>query len=390
VIDLLDLLLWLCLLPTIGGTVYTVLVAAVVVRYMRRGRRHPPADSGFLPPVTILKPICGLEKDLKTRIRTACRQRYPAYQVVLPVQNADDPAIPLLREIEAEFGSERASVVVHDVSVGPNGKVNNLLGGLAAARHDIIVISDSDVELRPDYLASIVAPLADPRVGLVNTLFATRGAGRWYEKMELLSLNADFIPSVVFAEVTGAAGFCLGPSVAVRRSTLDAIGGFEALSQYLAEDYELGRRIWTRGLKVALVPYVVDVVLDLPDWRTWWRHQVYWDQNTRVANPLGYLATILTRSVPFALLYALLRLADPVGLAVLGAAVAARILGVAAMMHFGFRDREAIRSLPLLPLRDIAGLIVWALAFGQRTVVWRGVTFELRSDGRMMAIGPGG
>ena len=387
---LVELLSWILLIPVVGGSIYSVLVMAVALVYMRRSptllpdSRGSKTPNGFQPPVTVIKPVCGLEKDLKERLRSACLQDYPDYQVVLAVQNPDDPAVPLLREVAQEFGPDRVTLVVHDVSVGPNGKVNNLLGGLAQARHDVLVISDSDVELRPDYLSAIVAPLDDPNVGAVNTLFKTVQAERWFERMELLTLNADFIPSVIFAEVTGAAGFCLGPSIAIRRSTLETIGGFESLSEYLAEDYELGRRVWTAGLKMALVPYVVDITLDLPDRQTWWKHQVYWDLNTRVANPLGFFATVITRSIPFAVVLALLNLGAIWSLGALAGALAARLVSVAVTARFALNDREAIRALALLPLRDMVGLVTWAMALRRKRVVWRGTEFILMRDGRMV------
>jgi ceramide glucosyltransferase len=358
---------------------------ASVLWYLRPRHVQKNARGSYQPPVTLFKPVCGLEKDLKARLRTACQQDYPVYQVIFCVQSADDPTIPMLHEIRQEFGNERVTVVVRDIVVGPNGKVNNLVGGLSEARHDVLVISDSDVVLRPDYLTAIVQPLANPEVGAVNTLFKTTRADRWYEGMEQLTINADFIPSVVFTDITGAAGFCLGPSTAIRRSTLEKIGGLASLSHYLAEDYELGRRIWTSGLKMKLVPYVADVVIDLQRWSQWWSHQVYWDQNTRVANPIGFSLTILTKSVPFALLLVLFRLGDPLSLAILGATVAVRLISIGVMLEYGLRDREALRYLPLLPFRDVVALITWILAFGQRTVVWRGVKFSLRSDGRMVS-----
>ncbi len=388
--DVSSLLAWVFLAPVIGGSIYSVLQLMAVLRYFRprkstRGSSHVPAQA-FRPPVTVLKPVCGLEKDLKERLRTACLQEYPDYQVVYSIQDPADPALPLVREIQAEFGSDRVSVVVEDIRVGPNGKVNNLLGGLRAARHDVLVISDSDVWLTPDYLAVIVAPLADPRTGMVCTPFKARGASRWFEKMELLSYNADFIPSVIFAYLTKAADFCLGPSVALRRSTLDDMGGFEALADYLAEDYEIGRRVTGSGLAMAFPPHLVDVELDIKSASKWWVHQVYWDQNTRVANQAGFFATVLTRSVPFALLFALLTWGDPVGVAVLAAAVALRLATAWATLAWGLRDREGVRSLVWLPLRDCAGLVTWALAFTKQTVVWRDTHYRLTKGGRMIAV----
>ena len=218
------------------------------------------------------------------------------------------------------------------------------------------------------------------------TLFKVTKAERWFEQMELLSINAEFMPDVIFAEVTGASNSCLGPSLAISRGTLDRIGGLESLADYLVEDYELGRRIWTSDMRVALLPYSVDVVVDLQNWHQWWTHQIYWDQNTRLARPGAFFATILVRSVPFALLYAIVRLGDPLSLAVFVGAVGIRIITAAVMLKWGIRDREGLRSLVLLPLRDIVGLLTWGLSFAKRTVIWRGVEFTLTRNGRMVPV----
>ncbi len=386
---LFDILLWGCLIPVIGGSLYALLSMGAALWYAR-GR---PSDVGrggeaFQPPVTILKPVYGLERDLKARLRTACEQDYPEYQVVFCVQDPKDPALQIVTEIQEEFGEARVSIALRSICAGPNGKVNNLLGGLELARHDVLVISDSDIRLRPDYLTAIVAPLADDRVGGVCTLFKNAGAESMYEQLELLSINAEFIPSVLFCEVTGASRFCLGPSVATRQSTLRDMGGLESFAEYLAEDYEIGRRIWTSGRKMVLVPYVVDAMLDLQGWTQWWKHQVYWDQNTRVANPGGFFGTILTKSVPFALLFAILVLGDPLGLAVLAGVVVLRLATTAVILKAGLGDAEGLRCLWLLPLRDLAGLASWLFSYGQRTVIWRDVEYRLTTGGRMVVVAP--
>jgi ceramide glucosyltransferase len=223
----LSILQWMCLIPAIGGSVYAILCLLAVIRFSLRAGDMPADSSQAWPPVSILKPILGLEKDLQANLRSACLQDYPEFQVVFCVQDAHDPAISLLKDIQQEFGPERITVAIGQRQVGPNGKINNLLGGLAHARHDTLVISDSDVFLRRDYLKTIVAPLADPSVGCVWTLYKAVRAESWFEKMELLTLNADFLPNVVFAYVTGASKFCPGSSTALRRSTLKEIGGLE-------------------------------------------------------------------------------------------------------------------------------------------------------------------
>jgi ceramide glucosyltransferase len=376
---------WIFLIPTIGGSVYAILCVLAVVRLRRSRYKKTSTGVPSWPPVTVLKPVHGLEKNQQENLRSACVQDYPEFQVVFSVQDAKDPVIPMLEQIREEFGPERVTVAVETIHAGTNGKINNMLGGLKHARHDVLVISDSDVLLRPDYLRTIVAPLRNPEVGCACTLYKAAGAQTWFEKMELLTLNADFMTNVLFAHVSGASKFCLGASAALHRSTLERIGGLEALSDYLVEDYEMGRRIWRLGKKIEIIPYFVDTIVDLKSPSQWWSHQVYWDQNTRAARPLAFLATALIRSVPFAILYAAARLGDTVGLSVLLGAFPLRIAAAASVLRWGLRDREGLRSLWLLIFRDITSLATWLLAFTKRTTIWRGTSFVLTRDGRLVA-----
>ncbi|MBN1570433.1 MAG: bacteriohopanetetrol glucosamine biosynthesis glycosyltransferase HpnI [Acidobacteria bacterium] len=379
---------WLFLIPTIGGSIFAVLCIWAIFRF----RMHPAGKTGkplkAWPPVTVLKPVHGLEKNQRENLRSCCIQDYPEFQVVFSVQNADDAAIPLLEELQREFGHERITVAIESCRAGTNGKINNMIGGLRHARYDVLVISDSDVLLKPDYLKTIVAPLKDPGVGCACTLYKAVGADKWFEKMELLTLNADFMTNVLFAHVSGASKFCLGASAALHRSTLEQIGGLESLSDYLVEDYEMGRRIWMLGKKVAVVPYFVDTIVDLKSPSQWWDHQVYWDQNTRAARPFAFFATALVRSVPFAVLYAVVRMMDAVGLWTMAGAFTLRIVSAAVVLGWGLRDREGLRSLALLIFRDISSLVTWLLAFTKRTTIWRGTSFVLTRDGRLVAQKP--
>jgi len=373
----------LLLLPVVGGSVYALLCLIAIAVFSRR-----VADTGGerWPAVTLLKPVCGLEKGLEENLRSACLQDHPDYQVVFSVQDPADPALPLLHRVRDEFGPDRVSVVIAEGQPRANGKIHNLVHALRAARHELLAFSDSDVRLAPDFLKAVTAPLRDdPAVGFVCTPYRAVQAGRWFEKLELLSLH-DFMVNVIFAVSTGASAFCLGSSLALRRSTLETIGGLEVLEDYLVEDFELGKRIRALGLRGVLVPYSVDTLVDLPDAEAWWRHQLYWDKNTRFARPKGFFATLIVRPVPFALLFAAWRLFDPLGFGVLAATVALRLATSAGMLAL-LRDREGFRHLPWLVVRDLAGLAIWVLALRRGTVVWRGQRFELSADGRMCPIG---
>lgn len=376
---------WVLLIPVAAGALYHLLCVAAMVRW--RLRKAPPAPSCW-PPVTIVKPVTGLEKNLRENLRSTVMQDYPEFEVVFSVQRRDDPALELLYRIQREFGPERVIVAVDEQRAGANGKINNMLGAMPYVRPPILVISDSDVRLEPGYLKAIVAPLAaDERLGYVCTPYKAVSAERWFEKLELLSLNADFMPSVIFAYETGLSAFCLGASIALRTEMLEKIGGLAALADYLVEDYELGRRIRALGYDYAFVPPVIDTMVDLKTASQWWKHQVYWDQNTRAARPVAFFLTLIIRMVPFALLTALARGLDAFGLAVLTSSLAVRLATAAFLLGWGFGDREGMRALWLLPLRDLAGFGSWLLSFVKGTTHWRGADFILTRDGRLLAKG---
>ncbi|MGB8366332.1 MAG: glycosyltransferase [Rhizomicrobium sp.] len=372
----------ICLAFAACGSVYVLLCVATAAVFRQRMARAVPLTA--LPPATIFKPLYGVDKDLLENLRSACRQDYPGYQVVLSVQRLDDPAIPVMHQILAEFGPERVTLAIAESAAHTNGKIQNLEGAYPFARHDVFVISDSDICLRPDYLRAIVAPLADPAVGCVSTPYRAMNAAYWFEKLELLTMNADFVPNLIFASVAGIVTFGLGASMCFRRKDLEAIGGFAAFGEHLAEDSHMAARLEALGRRVVLAPYFVDMEVDLKSFSQWWEHQLYWDQNTRVVRPAGFFATVVVRSVPFAFLYAILTGLSLAGLGVAGAAVAIRMAGAAFLLRYVLKDREGLAALWLLPLRDLFGLAVWLLAITRCDFMHRGRRFGLLADGRIV------
>lgn len=381
-LPLYQILLGLCVL--LGSACWWgVFVCAL---FFRSRLARADAAPAVWPPVTLLKPVYGLEKKLSANLRSACLQDYPQYQVVYSVQRQDDPALPLLLELQNEFGPEKVAVVRSNANVGVNGKINNLSGALPHARHELLVISDSDVLLRSDFLRRIVAPLADPDVGAVSTFFRGRDAEAWYEQMEQLTLNADHFAMAMLASATGLFDFCFGASTALSKQTLAAIGGFEALGDFLAEDTEMGRRVIGLGKRLVDIPYVVDTTIDLASPAQWWQKQTYWEQNTRVAVPGAFVASLLLRVIPFALVFAAARGWDPLGLWVLGFAALARLVAVVAVLGVALADAGGLRMIWLVPIKDVLSLIWFVRAFAKRRVVWRGVEMALTSDGRLSAL----
>ena len=373
----------------LGGGIATGVacwLSIAVCSFFFRSFESAPSWPGTPPPVTLLKPVCGLEKRLALNLRSACLQDYPEYQVVYSVQRANDPALPILRDLEREFGPQLVSVVIADAIVGLNGKINNLAGALGHARHELLVISDSDALLRPDFLARIVAPLAQPTVGAVSAFFRGCEAYAWYEKIEQLTLNADQFAVAMLAHAVGAVDFCFGASTALSKTTLLEIGGFEGLADFLVEDTEMGRRVAALGKRVVDIPYVVDLTVDLRGPGAWWKKQTYWDQNTKAAAPLAFAASIVLRIIPLSLLFAALRGGDALGAWLVGTAMLVRLLAASAVLGVALKDVRGLPALWLLPFKDVISMVWFVRAFVTRTITWRGTEMSVTRDGRLSSL----
>ena len=322
-----------------------------------------------------------MEKNLAENLATACRQEYPDFEVIYSLQSRSDPALAVVGALSPDQRGDSVHVVVDDRDVGVNGKVNNLYNACSRATGEIFVVSDSDMHLAPDYLRSIVAPIADPEIGIVCTLYRAWRPDGILEALELLTYNSDFVPSMIFAYVTGASVVCPGATMAVSREALDDVGGWKPLANYFVEDYELAKRVTAHGYRVKLIPYIVSMDVDIPSFSVWWRHQVYWDHNTKSVNFPGFFFTLLVRGVPFALLYALF--SGPHGWPILIGTVGIRLVtGVvnAALL----KDRDGFHNIWLLPVRDCFGIFVWLASLFKRHTYWRGKPYILEK-GKMKA-----
>jgi ceramide glucosyltransferase len=375
----------LILLIPVGMAIFFWLTTAVCVAVFLRGRRFSSegrGEDGVSPPVSLMKPVCGVEKGLFSNLSTACGQAYRDYEVLYGLQRGDDPALSVLEKIRAAHPHCKIRIVVDETDVGPNGKVSNLQNLALRAKGEVLVISDSDMFLAPDYLEKIVAPLADPRVGICCTLYRAWRPGNLWEALALLSYNLDFVPSMVFAVVTKSSLACPGATLAMRREVLDEIGGLPPLADYLVEDYELGRRVAQRGYRIHFIPYVAAMGVDLDACRAWWDQQISWDQKTKSANPAGFFSTLLIRGIPFALMYGLAGgpwwgtvLLATTGIRLVTAASNAQLLG----------DSDGLRRIWLLPLRDLLALLIWVAALFKRRTCWKEKAFVLKK-GRLEAV----
>ena len=334
-----------------------------------------------LPAVTILKPLAGSEPFLYENLRSFCAQDYPQFQVVFGVSDAGDPAAAVVRRLIDEFPHADLTLVAGADRTVPNFKVATLLAMAGACKHDVLAIADSDTHVAPDYLRAVAAPLRDPRVGAVTCLYRGRSSGGLASDLGAMMIDDQFIPSVLVAAL-GTIRFCLGATMAVRRTALNAIGGLAALGPYLADDQKLGEFVSRQSSRVALAPCVVEHDVAEPDMRALWAHEVRWGRTSRLARPLGYAGYFLTYPLPLALIYLALSRDLALGLIVFALALALR-LG----LHYAARTalRAHTHDTPwLIPLRDVLGLAEWVASFAGRRVRWRDRLLTVDGAGRIV------
>jgi ceramide glucosyltransferase len=334
--------------------------------------------------VTILKPVKGMDAGSYDNFASFCCQGYAGpLQMVFAAASADDPVIPVIQRLMADFPGHDISLVVNPSIHGPNYKVCNLINAFPRAKHDIIIVCDSDIKVAPDYLQSVVTHFADPQVGLVTSLYRTSNVHGIATALEATGFTAEMIPNVLVARQLEGLTFALGASMAVRREALADIGGFEALASYLADDYQLGNKIHRAGWRIALDPCFVESVVKAENLMTVLSRQLRWARTMRVSRPGGYLASGITLPFPAALLATLLAPSPAAGLAAALLLYGVR-LGVCTLFSRRFvRDGLFPRWLWLLPLRDMLAFFTWALSFSGNRVEWRGSRFVLKPGGKI-------
>lgn len=343
--------------------------------------RAAPRDGEFMPPVSILKPCRGLDVEAYENLASFCRQDYPVYEMLVGVADAADPVIPLVHRLQQEFPDRPIRWFVAP-PLGVNPKVGIMHYLAAQARHDVLVISDSDMRVTPDYLRRVVAPLADPSTGLVTCAYRAGQALTFTARLEALHMGVTFLPSVVVARGFLNMRFAMGATVALRRSDLERIGGFAALADCLADDHELGVRIADLGLQNQLSDYVTVSVLGATTFREQWNREVRWARCNRVSQPREYPGLILTFSTPLSVLLVLAAgFAPPAWLVLMGSLLLRWLVGWLITNYTG--DHVARRWLIWLPVRDLLSAAVWCAGAVGRRVVWRGETYELRDGGLM-------
>jgi ceramide glucosyltransferase len=381
-----EILFGLALALSFAACAY-VLVALIEVRRFRR-RQAGGRPSAALPPITVLKPVHGRDRQLYENLRSFCDQDYPEYQVIFGVLSADDAAIPVINRIIAELPERDITLIVDPAVQGANRKVANLINTFRAAKHDILAVADSDMRVGPDYLAVIAQDFLDPGVGAVTCLYRGVSGSGLPSRLACLHINEWFLPSVLVSGRLQDIRFCFGATMAIRRAILQKAGGFPSLASVLADDYMIGKYAHDQGYHVRLSSYVVDNVVDEPSIGALFRHELRWARTIRMLSPAGYRFLFLTNTISVAIIFlaisALTRDIESIELAVVGLAVALRLW----LHHVVTAALEVPSPAPLwmIPLRDVMSFVVWIASFLGRGVQWRGERFSLQRDGRIIAV----
>jgi ceramide glucosyltransferase len=375
-----------------SSSVFLLLVLIATVRFKANSLKFEQRATGprstHLPPVTILKPVHGVEARLEQNLESFFLQDYPDFEIVVGARSADDPALALAEKLRQRYPQVKCRIVVSGPPPWPNAKVYTLDKMIALSTNDFFISSDSDVRVSPGFLRHVIPPLFDKKMGLVSCLYRGDGAGDFWSSLEALGMSVEMPSGVVVSDMLEGIRFALGPAVAFRRDALDAIGGIAKTAGYYSDDYVLGNKIWAAGYKVIFSHFFIDHVLTPRPWRRTIGDQLRWMKSTRHSRPWGHIGTGLTFAMPFGILGLLSAAALghlSLGLGLLAAAFFNRVIQCLAVGWGLLRDLQALRLCWLYPVRDLQGFFVWAASFASHDFYWRGEIYRFTKDGRIIA-----
>ncbi len=340
------------------------------------------------PAVSTLKPLKGTDPEMYESFRSHCLQDYPEYEIIFGVSDPNDPSTELVERLKAEFPERAIRLTICRKNLGANAKVSCLAQMLSEAQSEYIIVNDSDIRVAPDYLRRVLAPLSATEVGLVTCLYRGVANSTLGSRLESLGISTDFCAGILAARhLERGLRFGLGSTLAFRRRDLQAIGGFEAFVDYLADDYQMGSRIAALGLKVKLSDVVVETFLPRYTLREFFDHQLRWARTVRDSRFWGYVGLGLTFGLPWAVLCLVLSPGAGWAWALLAVTTTMRTVMAIIVGSLVLGDSQVKRFLALIPLRDVLGLLIWAVSFAGHTVAWRGDSFTLR-NGKLIRISP--
>jgi ceramide glucosyltransferase len=385
------LLRWTILALALGPLFYYLVGIYSAWRFFRVAHSVPHRDH-VLPgeavvPISVLKPLRGLDPDAYENFASFCWQSYPEFEILFAVSDASDMNVPVVEKLIADFPGRPIRLIVVSERLGPNGKVSNLCRMAREARHDLLVITDSDVRVAPNYLLSVAAMFRDPKVGGVTALYRGNDNLQFVAAMDCVGSSAAFCGAALVARELEGIKFMMGSTMATTKQRLAEIGGFEAMVDLHSDDYELGRRIADRGYRIGLLPEPVQMAFPSQRLGEYLRHELRWAIGIRNIRPGGHFGMLFTHGLPWAIAAACVAATAGIAAAYLAAYFVLRFAMAWAVGVWGLRDPVLRRRFWLLPVRDLLAFFVWLASFGMNRIEWRGSAFTLEK-GRMIPVAP--
>jgi ceramide glucosyltransferase len=369
--------------------IYYLLAIFAALAFSRRTKAQAPPTStlAFEPPVSILKPVHGVDFASYENYASFCVQDYPECEILFAVNEESDPAVAVVTRLIADFPQRRISLFIGAEYFGANKKVNNLARLTREAKHEVLALSDGDVRVGPQYIRNVVAPLRDSNVGVVTSFYRAIAQHNLYAELEAVGASSDFFAGVLMAAWTEGVKFALGASVVTTKTWMQKIGGFEAIAAFLADDYEIGHRVTQSGGRVVLSNETVSTIYPAQTLRSFWQHQLRWARTVRLCRPASYAALLFTQGLPWAVAAALLAPAPWMAASYLFVYLVLRftvawLVGVSVV-----GDDVLRRRLWLVPLWDAIHFVVWVVSFASNHVVWGNVEYVV-DRGRMKPAAP--
>jgi ceramide glucosyltransferase len=374
------LLLWLS-----AASFYIISAYCLASFYKNESPGLPAApDKKNSPSISVLKPLKGADPGLYENLKSFVEQDYPVFQVIFGVSDSSDPAYSVAQRLVSEYPEKEVQLVETGPARSPNRKVSNLASMYALAKYDIILVADADMFVGREYLYKVSEGFDEPEVGLVTCPYRGCNPKSVGAAFEALTINADFFPSVTVAERLEGVSFALGATMAARREALEAIGGFDALKEYLADDYQFGNKIYKAGYKLKLSRYVVDSIQGRESLKEYFIHQLRWGRTYRACRPVSYFFAGLTKGTAIAALFLIASGFSQAGWALLLVDLALRN-SLAVWLEKNFiKAPGTLKYYWLLPARDLAGALIWFFSFTGSTIRWKGESFKIDREGRMV------
>ncbi len=366
---------------------YQVAATIAAQRFFAAQKRLAASDPSFAPPVSILKPLYGSDREAYENYASFCRVDYPEYEILFAVDRDTDPAVPIVKKVIADFPDRQIRLLIGAKHIGANNKVCKLARMAAESKYGYFVISDSDVRVEPDYLRTVMAPFSDPQVGVVTSLYRGMTDSQLGTKMDCLGASVEFSAGVLMARRVEDLKFAMGSTMACSRERLAEIGGFEALADLHSDDYEFGHRIQQNGYRVELMSKPVWMIFPSMTLGKYLRHEMRWQIGIRHVRPWSHASLLFTHALPLAIIAAAVSPNRRIAAAYLLSYLILRMIAGWTIGVAGLRDPAVRRNLWLLPLRDLLAFGAWCASFLSDTIHWSGLKFTLE-EGRMVSAAP--